>query len=192
MRLRNLTVILLITVSCAGCAGKLNVVEVMSREISLNKFQEIPKESSPLAGYADIEVASSIKTRKHGVFLIENTAHGTPGYLLWLSIDGQLLRINGDPRPDQSGYTGEINPEAGDGIRYHFNAHVRLTPGMHKFIVGLPEDGVLLEKEMLVKEGRNRLVISPVYRKTSREHMIGFSGKSSFFGGVKGIEMSLN
>ena len=148
--------ILLSALIMPGCATK--KIAVMSLEVRNDVFQEITHKESVPAGYAELTVVSTLKTRKPGDCLWIKTSHGTPEYMLLLNIDGQTARLKGNLAEDKT-TGGPWNPEAGEGIRYFFMIKLLLKPGLHKVFAALPEDGVSFDREMTLMGGSNNILI---------------------------------
>src|SRR6266571_9451834 len=77
-----------------GCAT--NKIATMSVEGRNDVFQEVAHKEPVPAGYAELTVLSTFKTRRPGDFLWSNSSHGTPEYRLLLNIDGQTTHVRGD------------------------------------------------------------------------------------------------
>lgn len=186
MNARCYFVLLTILILSFGCSNRTETVKGASRGV----FPEITKETTPSAGYADLFITGSIKTPKAGAYLIDASGRGTEQYILLINVDGQSVEVVGQMQEEATDYTGRSDPEAGSGIRYHFSKNLRLRPGTHTITVTLPDERVTSRKTVDLKEGENRLEISPTYRKRHPKRMIGFRGERTFFEGVKSLQLT--
>jgi hypothetical protein len=119
--------------------------------------------------------------------------HGTPGYQLVINIDGQVLRLNGNPRPEHTEQTLARKPEEGEGIRYRYQTVLKIAAGPHRIIVALPDDGVAIEKTVGLDDGKkNILQIAPIYGSARINRKPAMYGGSSCMEGVRGFTVSLN
>jgi hypothetical protein len=85
------------------------------------------------------------------------------------------------------------DPEAGDGIRYRFNKNLRLKAGTHRIVVALPDDGVAVEREITLTEGKvNSLVLEPVYSTKPGKRRLEAYSTTSFTEGIRSIRLTLN
>jgi hypothetical protein len=174
-----------------GCATK--KIATISLEVRDDAFQEIAHKESVPAGYAELTVVSTLKTRKPGDCLWTKTSHGTPEYILLLNIDGQTARLKGDMAEDKTTSGGPWDPEAGDGIGYFFKIKLRLKPGLHRVFAALPEDGISFDREMTLMEGSNNvLILTPVYGKKRAGRLPGINEVRSFYEGIRGFNGYLN
>lgn len=131
-------------------------------------FSEIKGKQPPPAGTVDLTIKASVKTPTHEHFLLESR---TPppaenGYLFELNIDGQEIvwKVEGvleeTPISDEKGRT----PEGGEGIRYILDKKIRLAPGAHHVVFGVPYDDYYTEVKMSLKEHEpHTLEFQPIY-----------------------------
>ncbi|MGA2959682.1 MAG: hypothetical protein ABSF48_28700 [Thermodesulfobacteriota bacterium] len=160
---------LLLLMILAGCAGegkqtKPQAIQRMRTDI----FFEGKGEQPPPAGTVDLTIKASVKipTREH--FLLESR---TPpptegGYPFELNIGGQEIvwKVEGTlektPISDEKGRT----PEGGEGIRYVLGKKIRLAPGAHHVVFGVPYDDYYTEVKVSLKEGEpHTLEFQPIY-----------------------------
>lgn len=155
-------------------------------------FQELPEKAAISAGYADLYILASLKTHKPGIYPFEKKPHGTADYMLLLNIDGEATPIKGTLKEENSEARFPMDPEAGEGIRYRFGRDLRLKAGTHRVVVAFPDDGVAVEREITLSEGKNNLVLEPIYGATPGKQRPGFYGITSFKEGIKWFRLKLN
>lgn len=139
----------------------------------------------------ELQVVATFKTHLPGNFGAADP-HGTPHYRLQLDVDGKRVEVSGEVQEEAiSSHPGD--PENGSGVRYRFRTVLRLKEGTHHVAVSLPSDGITVGREVVLLAGRtNRLVVEPVYGKTS-EKARPSARKSTFFGeGINTFQFSLN
>ena len=174
----------------AGCAGNDRLVKDMSLSTIQNIFQEIEENVSPVPGYADLRIFSSLKT--HKPYSIKDI-HGTPDFKLLLNIDGQAVLLRGSLQKEISEPRKLADPEAGDGIRYRFSKSLRLKAGIHRIVVVIPDDGIVVEKNITLSEGSsNDLVLEPIYKTTPGMRRPRVGNTTSFMGGIRDIRLTFN
>ena len=178
-------------VMLSGCAGNKQMIQSVSQGTRHDVFQRMSSSLSPQPGNADLHISSTFKTHREDMYLFGKCSHGKPDLRLLLNIDGQMAQLTGEMKEEKGGYVGKSDPEAGSGIRYVFNEHLRLKPGMHSISVALPDDDVALTKETFLKEGKNILIIAPVYGQKQRNRRIGFLGETTFYRGIKALTLVL-
>lgn len=174
-----------------GCAT--SKIATMSMEGRHDVFQEVAHEKPVPAGYTELTIVSSLKTRKPGDFLRTTTSRGTPDYMLLLNIDGQTSRVKGDLTEEKTVSHGSWNLETGEGIRYFFKIKLLLKPGRHSVFAALPEDGVYLDRIItLLEETDNVLHLTPVYGKRKVGKLPDLNAEASFYEGTRGFKAFLN
>jgi hypothetical protein len=87
---------------------------------------------------------------------------------------------------------GAWDAEGGDGVRYVFDSNLRLPAGAHDLEISLPGDGISVEREVTLPEGRSNLVLEPVYRSSAGQGLSAYPGGSSFREGVSCLRVVLN
>ncbi|HEY3309245.1 MAG TPA: hypothetical protein VGJ93_12385 [Desulfuromonadaceae bacterium] len=152
---------------------------------------EIAGATKAVIGYADLNIYSSVKTHKPGIYSSKD-AHGTPDFKLLLSIDDQPVVLQGRLQKDDGEKRHLHDPEAGEGVRYHFDQKVRLKTGTHKIVVVIPEDDLKIEKEISISEGRHSLALEPIYGSIPVKRQAGLFGSTSFREGIRTIRLVLN
>ncbi len=184
--------LLLTTLLTCGCSPCRETIKAGSIGARTDVFREVAAGSPIPQGYADLQVVSSLKTHKEGVYPFRKDSHGTPDYSLLLTIDGQTARIKGSSIEENSEPRGIQDPEAGEGIRYSFRTVVRLTAGSHTVRVASPDDEAAAERELSLAEGRSyTLELEPVYGATAGRQRPAFYGPTSFLEGLRGFRMLL-
>lgn len=173
-----------------GCAGNKELIKAMSASSNQHVFEVVEENASPIPGYADLHIHSSLKTHKPGIHA-ERDAHGTEDYVLLVNIDGQSLKIPG--RLDAV-TSPMCDSEQGEGISYRFKTKLRLKPGIYKVVVALPADDLVAEREVIVADGKNSaLTVEPIYGSIPGKKRAGTSGSlMSFKQGIKSIHILLN
>lgn len=180
-------IILLASVALfSGCAST-ETIKRLESQSGQGVFQVVKNRAvQPPAGFGDVQISLNLKTRKNGL-LIERTSYGTDRYQLLVGIAGQTERITGEMTDETGDYHGSTDPEAGSGVRYRFATTLRLPVGSHLITFALPEDSVVLEQNVNIKQGSNQLLLKPVYRLKNRNQMYGFRGERTFYDGVKAL-----
>lgn len=184
---------LLTVVAMSGCVTNSGLIKSSVISTRSDIFQEVDEGSFIPQGYSDLRIVSSLKTHKPDIFRFEKKTHGTPDYKIIVNIDGQVTEVAGFLRKENIEPRGLRDPEAGEGIRYNFRKEVRLKAGTHKIVVMMPEDEVIVEKELILDDGlQYSLVLEPVYKSVAGKGRPGSYSMSSFAQGIKGFRMILN
>ena len=191
--MKIISMLLLAGIVLAGCAGNGELVKRAETARVSNVYRVITTNVPPEQGYADLTIRASVKTHRAAHFPLGNDPHGTSDYQLLVNIDGEPLRIPGVQTSEEGFSDNERHPEAGDGTRYLFRAHLRLTAGSHRVIVALPGDDVAIQREIRLDERTDTLLeIMPSYYSDRRQSGPGSAGATSFREGISGLELSLN
>ncbi|CAH2030259.1 hypothetical protein [Trichlorobacter ammonificans] len=174
----------------SGCAST-ETIKRLETQSGHGMYTALADTQAPApAGYGDLQLSLSLKTRNPGSVLMDTTDYGTERYSLLVGISGQTLRLTGARTPESGDYHGSSDPEAGNGVRYHFTATLRLPVGSHRITVALPGDGVVLEHDVTVHHGMNRLELKPVYGMKSSYTLLGFRGERTYYEGVTALVVS--
>lgn len=188
-----LLLLMIAFMAMCGCAESAALIKTNRTSVRSDIFEELKNGGQASPSLADLHIIATLKTHRPGIYSAKDI-HGTADYKLLLNIDGQAVLLS--PRSlqlENSEPMGLMDPEAGDGIRYRFDKRVRLKAGMHKIIVALPEEGIAVEREVELDEGKtNDLVLEPVYGMTARKRVPASYGTTSFKEGIKGIRLTLN
>lgn len=191
MKKMNLLLLIMALIVISGCAESSALIKASSTSVRSDVFQEL-KDGGPIPlGYADLRIISSLKTHKPGIYS-KNDIHGTHEYRLLINVDGQAVQLQGSLHEENIEPRGLRDPEAGEGIRYRFGRDLRLKAGTHKIVVAIPDDGLASEREITLSEGKNNLVLEPIYGATPGKQRPGFYGVTSFKEGIKWFRLKLN
>jgi hypothetical protein len=184
-----------LAVPCALLAGCLPGSHLVKQTIPPQQqgvYQEVQTGTPPQAGYVELNILSSLKTHKPWSHTASDT-HGTEEYTMLVKIDGQAMTLKGKIGEENTEARSLRDPEAGEGVRYQFMKKVRLKGGIHRIAVVIPEDGVALERELVLpEEGFHYLVIEPVYGSTPGRQGTGFFQTRSFKEGISSVVLMLN
>jgi len=187
--MKKISVLLLSFVLLVGCASTETIRRLESRA-GQEIIQVVGQDNQPTpAGFGDLQVSLTVKTRNPNSVLIDTTGYGTDRYQLLVGAGDQVRRITGAMAVETGEYRGSSDPEAGNGVRYRFATTLRLPVGMHRVTAALPGDGVVLEQMVEIRQGSNTLALKPVYRMKSKHRRIGFPGQRTYYEGVKGLEV---
>ncbi|MBU1404046.1 MAG: hypothetical protein KKE83_02585 [Proteobacteria bacterium] len=185
--MHKIIVLLVLFALLTGCAATETIERLESRAGQGNS-QALGQDSQAApAGFGDLHVSLTVKTRMPNSVLIDTTDYGTNRYQLLVGAGDQFQRVTGDMTMETGGYRTSTDPEAGNGVRYRFAATLRLPVGTHRVTAALPGDGVVLEQLVEIKQGSNRLELKPVYRLKSKHRRIGFPDTRTYYKGVKKI-----
>jgi len=174
-----------------GCSGNRELIKTMGNSTSQGIFQEVSDSSSPTPGYVDLRIYSSLKTHKPGIYS-ETDPHGTPNYKMLVNIDGQAIHLQGRLREENSGALSMRDPNEGIGIRYQFEKKLRIKAGAHKVVVAIPADDLAIEREILLSDSANSLVVEPAYGVLPGKKRLGLYGETSFKQGINRLRLTLN
>lgn len=189
-RIKLLLLALSMTV-VSGCAESSALIKANSTSMRTDIYEELTNGGIAPKGFTDLRITATLKTHKPGIYS-SSDIHGTPDYKLLLNIDGQAVLLLGNLQKENSEPMKLVDPEAGDGIRYRFSKNFRLKPGTHRIVVALPDDGIAVEREIALTEGKvNHLVVEPVYSTTPGKRRPGVS-TTSFKQGIRTIRLTFN
>lgn len=174
-----------------GCAGNRDLIKTISTSSSQGIFQEVTENTPPAPGYVDLRIYSSLKTHEPGIYS-KSDPHGTTNYTMLVNIDGQAIHLQGLQREEKSGAISMRDPNEGIGIRYQFEKKLRIKAGAHKVVVAIPSDDLAIEREILLSDSANSLVVEPVYRVLPGKKRLGLYGATSFKQGIKRLRLTLN
>lgn len=176
----------------AGCAGSPQAALKQDVAKGGEVFQEMARGGAAPEGYADLTVTASIKTHKQRPSL-QRDRHGSADYTLIISVDGEVVAVTGEGRPERVEASPFADPEAGKGMRYLFSKTLRLRAGTHKIAVSLPEDQVGVVHDITLGSGSaNKLVLQPVYASVAGKPRPGFIGATTFKEGISRMQVALN
>ncbi len=190
--MRRFVAMISILIITTGCAGNYELIKAASSSARHDVFQEIAPGAAPVPGYADLRINSTLKTHHPGMYSAKDI-HGTTDYKIILNIDGQAAGLYAHLRGENIDCGAFNDPEAVEGIRYHFSKSIRIKAGTHRVIIAIPADGLVVEREITLPEGScNSLTLEPVYRSAPAQRRPGFYGATSFTEGLKGLRLILN
>jgi hypothetical protein len=193
MKRTVIPMVLLASALISGCSTIPGEMAAAGGAPRADVFREVPPGSPVPAGYADLQVVSSIKTHRPDTYPLRQDTHGTADYALLLTIDGQTVRLKGTTAVESCEPRRPQDPEAGDGIRYAFHTLVRLPAGIHTVSVASPEDDVTVTGDITVEEGQHYLLeLEPVYSTTANSWRPAFYGSTGFLQGVRVLRMLLS
>lgn len=176
-----------------GCAHKAELAHQSIISTRNDVFQEIPSSGGQGMGMTTLKITASLKTHKPGMYAFDVQTHGTPDYRLVINIDGQSLRLTGNPRPESTDQTLARRPEEGEGIRYRFQTVLKISGGPHRIIAALPDDGVAIDRTVTLEGGKeNILLLEPIYGSTKIDRKPAILSGTSFMEGVRGFILKFN
>jgi len=190
---RAIFLLLAVMVFVTGCAE--DTLEMMSRDTRKDVFRETSRFAPIPEGYAELTIISCLKTHKPGIYPYGSKVKGTPDYVMLINIDGQSEVVKGYLSKENSEPRGIYDAEAGEGMRYLFKKEIMLTAGSHRLLLALPEERVVVKRDMTLKDGTaNTLRLEPIYRSINLQRSPGRGslGSSSFMAGIEGFWVYLN
>jgi hypothetical protein len=185
----------LVVMMALGACWTKDIDKMMGKETRSDVFQNTAWGERIPSGFAELTIVTSLKTHEPGIYPYGSKIKGTPDYVLLLNIDGQNERVKGHLSEEKSEPKGLVDAEAGKGIRYFFKRDILLAAGNHRVLLSLPEDKVVISRELTLKDGTtNTLRLKPIYRSSNPEGKRGrgFSGRSGFMAGIVGFWVYLN
>jgi hypothetical protein len=169
-----------------ACAGNRDIISKMSVSTRQDVFQE-NQATLPVSGSALLKIDFQVKNNK-SYFINKYIKHTDPPYTLTINIDGQVVTFTDDPVLKNLSGDFRDNPEVGTGWKYDFKKKLVLQPGKHHISAAVPLSDVFIEKEMVLKEGENTLMLSPEYKTSSTR----YRNYPRFSYGLRGVIMKLN
>lgn len=174
-----------------GCGSAVKQMTAEPQSMRTDVFAEVNDQQPPPKGTADLTIKGSIKTPPEGYYLLESrpSREAKEGYPFELNIDGQEIvwKVQGKPettpRWDEN---GRIIPEGGEGIRYILDKKIRLRPGFHHVVFGVPDENYFTEVKVSLREGEpHTLEFRPLYVMGRKHHR-------SFYHGIKSYDAYLD
>jgi hypothetical protein len=191
IRMKLLLVAMALSVA-SGCAESPALIKANSTSIRMDVFEELANGGTAPKGFADLHITATLKTHKPGIYSASDI-HGTPDYRLLLNIDGQAVLLQGRLQRENCEPINQVDPEAGDGIKYRFSKNLRLQTGTHWIVAALPDDGIAIERKITLVEGdANNLILEPIYSTKPGKRLPGIYSNSSFTEGIRSIRLMLN
>ncbi len=178
-------------IGLAGCGGTGKKLTPESQNMRTDVFIEVKDQQPPPKGTADLTIKASIKTPPEGYYLLEGRTppQKKDGYPFELEIDGQEIvwKVEGTPEITPPwDKKGERIPEGGQGIRYVLDKKIRLRPGLHHVVFGLPEEDYFTEVKISLREDEpHTLEFQPFYA-------MGRRGYHDFYHGIKTYNVFLD
>lgn len=170
----------------SGCASNRDLIAKTSLESRQDVFAEaFGKEVQ--SGNATADIKLSVKSNS-ARFMWMYFKHTDPPYRVHLNIDGQTVILDAEPVLEDKSPIDSKVPESGTGWKYEFSKRIAIAPGKHKLKVALPVDDVIVEQEVLLREGANTIIFKPIYK---RRLLRPYKGEN-FTAGVKTVEVQIN
>jgi len=196
MKMKKLLSYLLLAVFAStvwGCGLTAREIKIKSQSERTEVFREVTEEGPAPKGLVDLIIKTSIKTHMPGYYFFEpeQSFPGQPDYPFLINIDGQAVIWRAERRKETTAVyddQGRRDLEGGEGIRYILTKRLRLSPGPHHLIFGLPGEDFLREVNLtLLGDGTQVIEFKPVYRAkrgdTGRSFLNGVNGGKIFFNG---------
>jgi hypothetical protein len=185
-RIIRLAVWMIVAVSLVGCAGNRGAVLKASVQTRQDVFQEVQTPRSA-PGKALLQIELPLKTFKARIV---NTyvKHSDPPYTAVVNIDGQAAELIAEPVLEDLPGDFRDNPEAGTGWKYVFKKTLLLEPGSHRITIAVPLSGVVVEKELTLAAGENRIKFKPIYNAS----IVRYPNFPRFSQGIQDITVTLN
>jgi hypothetical protein len=169
-----------------GCANNRELIVNASHATRSDVFSEIPI-SNTISEKAIADIKFSVK-RNSSYFAGAYNKYSNPPYRLNVNIDGQPMALESEPVLEDKSPIDSSIPESGTGWKYQFSKRIALAPGKHSLTIALPEDDVIVEREIVLRAGVNLITISPVYNKRMLRPYKG----QSFTAGVQTVEVTVD
>ena len=178
-RLFVVVMLISLVVPFIGCAIPSKEIKTESQRDRAVVFSEAKEESPIPKGFTDVIIKASIKTHEEGFYWFEpkNSKHGKSEYPFILNIDGQIItwKVDGKnediPRFDEQ---GNINFEAGVGIRYILEKKIRLAGGRHQIVLKLPAEKLTTTMEIVFKADKSHVLEFKPFYKHHKRHTTTF------------------
>lgn len=186
MRKISVAVSLIVVTTITGCAGNHETILKIAAGPRRDIFQVVSA-SQAVSGMTLLNIEFSVKYYKYFYF---NTyiKQIDPPYKVVINIDDQVVELTDEPiLEDLPGRYSE-NPEAGKGWKYQFRKTLLLNPGKHRISIAVPLSDVIIEKEVILKEGNNMLKLEPIYNAPITKYL----AQPRFERGLRSISIKLN
>ena len=170
----------------SGCASNKDLIA----KTSLGNRQDVFAEAvgkNVLPGQAMADITFSVKSNSSRFMWIYNK-HTDPPYRAHLNIDGQTTVLEAEPVLEDKSPIDSSVPESGIGWKYDFSKRITLAPGKHTLTVALPVNDVIVEQEIVLRDGINTINLKPIYKKRLLRPYKG----ENFTAGVKSVEVLLD
>ena len=192
MKTLSITGSLILLTLASSCSTNQELIKRLSISSRQDVVRTLSRKERAPAGYADLNIYASLKLHKPGAHSAMDM-HGSPDYRLLLNIDGQVVELAAATRSENNEARYLNDPETGEGIRYRFAKGIRIKAGTHKVAVILPADGIAVEREITLTDGKgSTLTVEPIYGAVPGKRGPGFYGATSFNGGIRSIRLLLD
>ncbi len=176
---------LIFCVVASGCANNRDLIAKTSIATRSDVFTEAVN-SGVQTGKAIVDFSFVVKSNSY-YLMGTYVKHTAPPYRVYLNIDGQTVVLEAEPVLEDKSPIDSSIPESGIGWKYDFSRRITLAPGKHKMTIALPVNDVIVEQEIVLREGKNTIVLKPVYKKKALRPYNG----ENFVAGVKTLEISV-
>ena len=170
----------------SGCASTREPITEALIGSKQDVFTDV-RDREAMPGKATADITFSVKSNASRLLWFYNK-HTNPPYTVQLNIDGQATVLESEPVLEDISPIDSNVPESGKGWKYRFNTRIALEPGKHTLTIALPVDDVLVEQEMVLRDGVNTINLKPVYKKRLLRPYKG----ENFTAGVKSVEVLLD
>jgi hypothetical protein len=177
---------LLLCVAISGCANNRDLIANASIATRSDVFTEV-ENSAAEGGKAIADFSFSVKSNSY-YLMGAYGKHTAPPYRMHLNIDGQTTVLEAAPVLEDKDPVDSKMSESGTGWKYQFSKRIALAPGKHRLTIALPIDDVIVEREIEVRPGINKITVTPVYK---RKMLRPYKGEN-FSAGVKTVEVTVN
>jgi hypothetical protein len=177
---------LIVLSTLMGCAGNHEAISRITIDSRQDVFQ-VTSKSQAVPGKALLNIEFPVKANKAYVFG-SAIKHDNPPYNVVINIDGQAVELADEPILENIPGHHDDNPEAGKGWKYQFRKSLLIIPGTHRISIAVPLADVVVEKEVILREGGNLLQLVPTY-KTS---ITRYPRSPWFTKGLRSISIMLN
>jgi hypothetical protein len=169
-KLKKLLILISAAITLAGCVSTTQEIARRTKSTRSDVFVEVQSQSLTPQEFVDLVIKASIKIPLDRYYALgsKTPAQEEPGYPFLVNIDGQAVLWMVDGQKEsvplyEKGYTSR-NPDAGDGMKYNLEKKIRLSPGLHKFFFGLPNEDFLSEFEISLNKGESQVLeFKPLY-----------------------------
>lgn len=186
MKIISLVVLLLAGIVVSGCANSRGLFAENAQKIRNDIFTEATgSEAGP--GKAMAEIKFSVKSNSSR-FAGKYNKHSDPAYSVHLNIDGQTTILEAEPILEEKTPIDSTKPESGIGWKYQFIKRIAIAPGKHSLKIALPIDDLLVEREIELHAGVNKITVLPVYGK----RLLKPYEAQNFSAGVKSVDVVVN
>ncbi|ACM22102.1 lipoprotein, putative [Geotalea daltonii FRC-32] len=175
--------IMIASLLISGCANSRGLIAKASIGSKQDVFTDVLGKEVP-SGKAIADIKFSVKSISSR-FPWSYNKHNDPPFTVHLNIDGQATVLETEPVLEKISPIDSNVPESGTGWKYRFSKQIALAPGKHKLRIVLPVDDVIVEQEIVLRDGVNTINLKPIYKKRLLRPYKG----ESFTAGVKSIEV---